>query len=77
VEWIIVVAVLLVLGLWVTGQRRRRHAVEELGVYLAAASPAAVSQTDEEQDLEEGALDADELEREPSYCDEGADDERD
>ena len=76
-EWIIIVAVMLILGLWITGQRRRRDAVEELGVYLAAASATAFSQTDEEQDLEEGALDADDFGREQGYWDEGADDEHD
>ncbi len=72
-EWIIVVAVLLILGLWVTGQRHRRRAVEELGVYLAATSPAAVSPADEGHDVEEGSVHVGEFEREPGYWDERTD----
>ena len=72
-EWIIVVAVLLILGLWVTGQRRRRDALEELGVSLVAASPASGSQSDEERDVEDESLNADEVERRPGYRDERTD----
>lgn len=56
-------------------RRRRREPVEELGGFLAGAVPVALARRDEQLDLEEGALDPDELEGEPLYWDEGADDE--
>lgn len=58
-------------------RRRRREPVEELGGFLAGAVPVVLSHRDEELDLEEGALDPDELEGDPLYWDEGADDEVD
>lgn len=58
-------------------RRRRREPVEELGGFLAGAIPVVLSHRDEELDLEEGALDPDELEGDPLYWDEGADDEVD
>ena len=58
-------------------RRRRREPVEELGGFLAGAVPVALSHRDELLDLEEGVLDPDELEGDPIFCDEGADDEID
>ena len=58
-------------------RRRRREPVEELGGFLAGGVPVALSQRDEELDLEDGALDPDEVEGDPFYWDEGADDEVD
>lgn len=59
------------------GRRRRgrREPVEELSGFLAGGIPVALSHRDEQLNLEEGALDPDELEGEPLYWDEGADDE--
>lgn len=65
------------LGLGLGPWRRRREPVEELGGFLAGAVPVALAHRDEQLDLEEGALDPDELESEPLYWDEGADDELD
>jgi hypothetical protein len=58
-------------------RRRRRQPVEVLGGFLAGAVPIVLSHRDEELDLEEGALDPDEVEGELFYWDEGADDELD
>ena len=60
------------LGRW---GRRRRDSLEELGGFLAGAVPVVLSHRDEELDLEEGALDPDELEGDPLDWDEGVDDE--
>ena len=58
-------------------RRRRREPVEELGGFLAGAGPVLLTHRDEQLDLEEGALDPDELEGDPLFWDEGADDEID
>jgi len=58
-------------------RRRRRQPVEELGGFLAGAVPVILAHRDEQLDLEEGALDPDELEGDPLFWDEGADDEID
>ena len=58
-------------------RRRRRQPVEELGGFLAGAVPVVLSHRDEELDLEEGALDPDEVEGDLFYWDDGADDELD
>ena len=58
-------------------RRRRSEPIEEIGGFLAGAVPVLLSHDDEELDLEEGALDPDELEGDPLYWDEGADDELD
>lgn len=74
----IVLALILagLLGLGLGRYRRpRREPIEELGGFLAGAVP--VAQRDDQLDLEEGALDPDELEVEPLYWDEGVDDELD
>ena len=64
-------------GWWLGRRRRNREPVEELGGLIAGGLPVALSQRDEELDLEEGALDPDEIEGDPFYWDEGADDEVD
>ena len=56
-------------------RRRGREPIEELGGFLAGAVPVVLSHRDQQIDLEEGALDPDELEYEPDVWDEGADDE--
>lgn len=71
----LIAAALLGLAL---GRRRgrRRDPVEELGGFLAGGVPVVLSHREDEQiDLEEGALDPDELADDPLYWDEGADDE--
>lgn len=71
----------LVLGLLLGRLRRRREraAVEELGGFLAGGLPVALAHRREAEELaralEEGALDPDELDVEPEWWDEGADDE--
>ena len=72
---IVLIAVAL-LG-FALGRRRRREPVEELGGFLAGGVPVVLSHRDEQIDLEEGALDPDELADDPLYWDEGADDELD
>ncbi|MBA2384979.1 MAG: hypothetical protein H0V68_10020 [Actinobacteria bacterium] len=69
----VVAAVLVVAHLLGRSRRRRRKPVEGLGAFLAGV-PVTLSR-DEELALEEGALDPDELEGDPLYWDEGADDE--
>jgi hypothetical protein len=77
-EILVGLAAALGLGWWLGRRRRRaREPVEELGGFLAGAVPVVLSHRDEELDLEEGALDPDELEGDPLYWDEGADDEID
>ena len=76
----IVLALAAVGGLgWWLGRRRRRRRdpVEELGGFLAGGVPVVLSHEDTQRDLEEGALDPDELDDEPTAWDEGADDELD
>jgi len=58
-------------------RRRRREPIDELGGFLAGAVPVILTHRDEQLDLEEGALDPDELEGDPLFWDEGADDEID
>ncbi len=70
----VVAAVLVVAHLLGRSRRRRREPVEGLGAFLAGV-PVTLSRRDEELALEEGALDPDELEGDPLYWDEGADDE--
>ena len=55
--------------------RRKRGPVKEPGGLFAGAAPIGVRDRDVQIDLEEGALDPDELEGEPGIWDEGADDE--
>lgn len=62
------------LGRW---RRRRRDPVEEVAGFLVGGVPVVLSREDVQRDLEEGALDPDELEDDPLYWDEGADDELD
>ena len=71
----LVAAALIGFALGRRRRRRRRDPVEELGGFLAGAVPVVLSHRDEQLDLEEGALDPDELEGDPLYWDEGADDE--
>jgi len=77
-EIILVLAVTAIVG-FALGRfrRRRREPVEELGGFLAGAIPVVLTNRDEQIDLEEGALDPDELQYEPDVWDEGADDELD
>ncbi len=64
----------LLLGRW--RRRRERAAIEELGGFLAGGLPVALRQREETaMALEEGALDPDELDVEPEWWDDGADDE--
>ena len=68
----------LALGWWLgRRRRRRRNLVEEAGGFLAGGVPAVLAHRDDDiqRDLEEGALDPDELGEEPLDWDEGADDE--
>ena len=76
-EIVLALAATAAIGWWLgRRRRRRREPVEELGGFLAGGVPVVLSHRDEQQlDLEEGALDPDELEGEPDYWDEGADDE--
>ncbi len=75
-EIVLVLAVVALVGLALGRfRRRKREPVEELGGFLAGAVPAVLSYRDEQADLEEGALDPDELDYEPDVWDEGADDE--
>ena len=68
---LIITAVLgFAVGRW---RRRRRDPVEELGGFLAGGVPVVLTHRDEQFDLEEGAPDPDELEGDPLYWDEGAD----
>lgn len=64
----------LLLGRW--RRRRERAAVEELGGFLAGGLPVALGQREEAAlALEDGSLDPDELDVEPGWWDEGADNE--
>ena len=75
-EIVLGLAAALALGWWLGRRRgRRRDPVEELGGFLAGGVPVALSHPDEQIDLEEGALDPDELADDPLYWDEGADEE--
>jgi len=56
-------------------RHRRREPVDELGGFLAGGVPVVLSHRHEQVDFDEGALDPDELQDEPIYWDEGADDE--
>ncbi len=78
-EIVLALAVTAALGWWLgRRRRRRREPVAELGGFLAGGVPVVLSHRAEQQlDLEEGALDPDELEWEPEEWDEGADDELD
>ena len=80
-ELIVALAASAGLGWWLgrSWRRRRRNVVEEAGGFIAGGVPVVLSQRDEDvqRDLEEGALDPDELEDDPLYWDEGADDEVD
>ncbi len=77
-EIVLALAATAAIGWWLgRRRRRRREPVEELGGFLAGGVPVALSQRDEELDLEEGALDPGEAEGDPFYWDEGADDEVD
>lgn len=58
-------------------RRRRREPIDEPGGFLAGAVPIALSEREEQVDLEEGALDPDEVEGDPLFWDEGADNEID
>ena len=77
-EIVLALAAAAGLGWWLgRRRRRRREPIEELGGFLAGAVPVVLSHRDEELELEEGALDPDEVEGDPLYWDEGADDEVD
>jgi hypothetical protein len=77
-EIVLALAATAALGYWLgRRRRRRREPVEELGGFLAGGVPVVLSHRDQQADLEEGALDPDELETEPLDWDEGADDEVD
>ncbi len=63
----------LLLGRW---RRRRREPVEELGGFLAGGLPVELREREDAAlALEDGSLDPDELDVEPEWWDEGADDE--
>ena len=75
-EIVLALAAAAGLGWWVgRWRRRRRDPVVEVGGFLAGGVPVVLSHEDVQRDLEEGALDPDELEDDPLYWDEGADDE--
>jgi hypothetical protein len=76
-EIALALAAALGLGWWLGRRRRRRRdPIEELGGFLAGAVPVVLSHHhDDERELEEGALDPDELEGDPLSWDEGVDDE--
>ena len=77
-EIVLALAAAAGLGWWLGRRRgRRREPVEEVGGVLAGAIPVVLAHRDQQADLEEGALDPDELETEPLDWDEGADDEVD
>ena len=78
-ELFLALAATAALGWWLGRRRRRRRLVEEAGGFLAGGVPAVLSYRaeDVQRDLEEGALDPDELDDEPLVWDEGADDEID
>ena len=69
----ITLALGLLLGRW---RHRRRQPVEELGGFLAGGLPVVLHHDHEAAlALEDGSLDPDELDVEPEWWDEGADDE--
>ena len=78
-EIVLALAAIAAVGWWLGGLRRRRRLnrepIEELGGFIAGGLPVALSQRDEELDLEDGALDPNEVEGDPFSWDEGADDE--
>jgi len=75
-EIVLALAAALGLGWWLGRRRhRRREPLEEVGGFLAGGAPVVLAHRDEQFDLEEGALDPDELEDDPLHWDEGADDE--
>lgn len=79
-EIVLALAATALLGWWLGGRRRRRRGLlEEAGGFLVGGVPVVLSQRDEDvqRDLEEGALDPDELDDEPLAWDEGVDDELD
>jgi hypothetical protein len=77
-EVVLALAATAALGWWLGRRRhRRRDLREEAGGFLAGGVPVVLAHEDVQRDLEEGALDPDELEWEPEAWDEGADDELD
>ena len=76
-EIVLALAAIAAVGWWLGRFRRRRNRepIEELGGFLAGGLPVALSQRDEELDLETGTLDPNEVEGDPFYWDEGAEDE--
>ena len=77
-EIVLALAAIAAIGWWLVRFRRRRRnhePIEELGGLIAGGLPIALSQRDEELDLENGALDPDEIEGVTFDWDEGADDE--
>lgn len=77
-EAVLALVAVAVLGLGIGRLWRRRSSpVDEVGGFLAGGVPVALSQEERQAELEEGALDPDELDDEPLVWDEGADDEVD
>ena len=77
-EIVLALAAAAGLGWWLGRRRhRRRDLLEESAGFLVGGVPLVLSHEDAQRDLEEGALDPDELEDELVYWDEGADDEID
>jgi Arc/MetJ family transcription regulator len=76
-ELVLAMAATAALGWWLGRRWRRRRDVPEESAGLLVGGVPMLSRGDEEvqSDLEEGALDPDELEDDPLACDEGADDE--
>ena len=77
-EIVLALAATATLGWWLGRRRRRRRdLLEESAGFLVGGVPVVLSHENVQRDLEEGALDPDELEDDPLYWDEGADDEVD
>lgn len=80
-EVVLALVAVALLGYWFGRRRRRRHREPfgEVGGFLAGGVPAVLAHDDRDVrvDVEEGALDPDELDDLPPDWDEGADDEID
>ena len=77
-EAVLALVAVAVLGLGIGRLLRRRSTpIDEAGGFLAGGVPVVLSHEERQTELEEGALDPDELDDEPLVWDEGADDEVD